>query len=118
MAVCDYLTSARRMVGQASDCRSERSSGFFPPCLLERHAGDAVPRLAAGLVHSPKLKVLIAVREHARTAQRGHDGATGRDPVRTEPTDDVGGVIRAVELQCGDAGTRPGGIGQADLEAP
>jgi len=27
--------------------------------LLERHGGHAVPRLAAGLVHSPKLKLVV-----------------------------------------------------------
>src|ERR1035438_9845167 len=78
--------------------------------LLERDRGDAIPGLAAGVVNSPELKVLVAVREYARTVQRGDDGAGGRDAVRPEPTGDFGRVVRAFVLQRGDPGGRSAGL--------
>src|ERR1022692_4572513 len=78
--------------------------------LLERDRGDAIPGLAAGVVHSPELKVLVAVREYARTVQRGDDGAGGRDAVRPELTGDFGRVVLAFVLQRGDPGGRSAGI--------
>src|ERR1022692_2385827 len=86
--------------------------------LLERDRGDAVPVLAASVVYSPKLKVLVAVREYARAVQRGDDGAGGRDAVRPEPIGDFGRVVRALELQRRDPGGRSAGFRQADLETP